>query len=415
MTKSLTNLISKSLLLPDDAAVYEVSQRLAETFPDSYVLETEDYDFDPSTYAEDGRCHIEPLDSTHAQIQVNWLRMERHAELETRNAFCEVLWRGKRLHYLSLIYGTSKTKRHHVIADQPADAHAFFEAVCAWNAEPHDEIMVFGGNNWRKDKALKEQIGKASFDTLVLAEGMADELIADFESFFASKELYEEIGVAWKRGVLLLGPPGNGKTHFIKAIVNRVGKPCLYVRSFKPCRGTVQQAISAVFAKARASAPCILIFEDLDSLIDDTSRSYFLNEMDGFAENSGVLSIATTNHPHKLDPALLERPSRFDRKFTFALPAKAERRRFLLRDNERRKDPARLSNEELDEIAALTEDFSFAYLKELGLSALMVWVRNPVPGQLGSIMRGQVETLRMQMRTERHAKAPKVEEEDDDD
>jgi len=415
MTKSLTNLISKSLLLPDDAALYEVSHRLAETFPDSYVLETEDYYFDPVAYADDGRCHIAPLDSTHAQMEATWQRLQKKAELAPRNAYCEVLWRGKKLFFLCLVYGTSDTKRYQVVSDDPQVAHDFFEAVCAWNAEPHDEIMVFGGSNWRKDKALKEQISRASFDNLVLADGMAEELIADFESFFSARQTYEEIGVAWKRGVLLLGPPGNGKTHFIKAMVNRIGKPCLYVRSFKPCRGTVQQSISAVFAKARASAPCILIFEDLDSLIDNTNRSYFLNEMDGFAENRGILSIATTNHPHKLDPALLERPSRFDRKFTFALPAEADRRRFLQRDDERRKEAARLSSEQLDEIASLTEGFSFAYLKELGLSALMAWVRDPVPGQLGSIMRSQIETLRGQMRTERRAKPPKAEEDEDDD
>lgn len=61
-------------------------------------------------------------------------------------------------------------------------------------------------------------------------------------------------------------------------------------------------------------APCLLIFEDLDSMIDDDNRSYFLNEVDGMDTNDGLLMIATTNHFDKLDPGLSNRPSRFDRK-----------------------------------------------------------------------------------------------------
>lgn len=61
-------------------------------------------------------------------------------------------------------------------------------------------------------------------------------------------------------------------------------------------------------------APCLLIFEDLDSMIDDDNRSYFLNEVDGMDSNDGLLMIATTNHFDRLDPGLSNRPSRFDRK-----------------------------------------------------------------------------------------------------
>ena len=64
-------------------------------------------------------------------------------------------------------------------------------------------------------------------------------------------------------------------------------------------------AITAVFQKARRHAPCVLIFEDLDSLVTKHKRSFFLNEMDGFAGNDGILALATTNHPEKLDPAIL--------------------------------------------------------------------------------------------------------------
>lgn len=70
----------------------------------------------------------------------------------------------------------------------------------------------------------------------------------------------------------------------------------------------------AVFSKARQTAPCVLILEDLDSLINDQNRSFFLNEMDGLQGNDGLLVIGTTNHFDRLDPGLSTRPSRFDRK-----------------------------------------------------------------------------------------------------
>lgn len=72
--------------------------------------------------------------------------------------------------------------------------------------------------------------------------------------------------------------------------------------------------MAAVFNKARQLAPCIVVLEDLDSLINDGNRSFFLNQVDGIEGNDGLLLIGTTNHFERLDPGLSTRPSRFDRK-----------------------------------------------------------------------------------------------------
>lgn len=69
-----------------------------------------------------------------------------------------------------------------------------------------------------------------------------------------------------------------------------------------------------VFTHARKLSPCLLILEDLDSLINDRNRSFFLNQLDGLTGNDGLLVISTTNHLEQLDPGLRDRPSRFDRK-----------------------------------------------------------------------------------------------------
>lgn len=401
MPKSYTHLISQSLSLPDDAAVYELSHRLTDEFSDSFILETSDYDFDLGSYAEAGRCSMYPIDGTHSQLEATWLGTPPETVVKPRNGFFEIFWRGKRLRCLSITIGDCDTHRYYLIADDPELVRNFFAAVCDWSAEVNDEILVFRGGSWRKDKALREQIERATFDSLILPGALRDELIADFEGFFEAKDVYRQLGVAWKRGILLLGPPGNGKTHCIKALVNRLKRPCLYVRTFKSARATMYQSIEAVFAKARQIAPCILVLEDLDSLVDDETRSCLLNEMDGFAENEGILTVATTNHPKKLDPALLERPSRFDRKITFALPAREERGRFLTQANAKRLPAAQVSEADLDLLADITGGFSFAYLQELGLSGLMAWMRDPVPGTIGQVMAGQVDTLRRQMRTEK--------------
>ena len=87
----------------------------------------------------------------------------------------------------------------------------------------------------------------------------------------------------------------------------------LYVKSFQSWMGE-EAAMQMVFDKARQVAPCVLILEDLDSLINDRNRSFFLNQLDGFEGNDGLLIIGSTNHFDRLDPALNSRPSRFDRK-----------------------------------------------------------------------------------------------------
>lgn len=74
--------------------------------------------------------------------------------------------------------------------------------------------------------------------------------------------------------------------------------------------------MALVFGKARAEAPCVLILEDLDSLINDGNRSFFLNQLDGLEDNDGILVIGSTNHYDRLDPAITKRPSRFDRKLS---------------------------------------------------------------------------------------------------
>lgn len=105
-----------------------------------------------------------------------------------------------------------------------------------------------------------------------------------------------------QRGLIFHGPPGNGKTISIKAMMKSLPHPSLYVKSFHHWAGD-EFGIKMIFDKARAMAPCLLVLEDIDSLVNMGNRSFFLNQVDGLEENDGILVLATTNHRMSLDTA----------------------------------------------------------------------------------------------------------------
>jgi SpoVK/Ycf46/Vps4 family AAA+-type ATPase len=257
---------------------------------------------------------------------------------------------------------------------------------------------------------------------VILPAPLKEQVQNDFDQFFRSRDLYENYAIPWKRGALFIGPPGNGKTHTVKALINHLARPCLYVKGFKSEYANEHENIGAVFARARMSTPCLLVLEDLDSMIDNENRSFFLNELDGFESNTGLVVLATTNHPDRLDPAILNRPSRFDRKYYFNLPTATERRAyvavwnnngtkaFAASDNARLSNPLphsalRLSELAIEKVVEHTEDFSFAYMKELFLSATMQWMAartltpdSPDHCSIDTILLEQVALLRTQIR-----------------
>ena len=187
-----------------------------------------------------------------------------------------------------------------------------------WNNDLHGEIFMYDREEWTKSKKLWQSVQQATWDDVILDPEVKKALINDVEGFFDNEAEYREYAVAFKRGIILHGPPGNGKSLTLKALMNSLSKrpepiPTLYVKSFAGCRQE-WWSIREVFDKARAMAPCLLVFEDLDSLVVEKVRSFFLNEVDGLEDNDGIMIIGSTNHLERLDPSITKRPSRFDRK-----------------------------------------------------------------------------------------------------
>jgi transitional endoplasmic reticulum ATPase len=270
-----------------------------------------------------------------------------------------------------------------IIEGHCTETDALILAAGKWTAQLHEEIWVFDDSHWQKSKDLWKAVNGSSWNDVILDPEMKKNLIEDVQGFFDNSQLYSDFAVPWKRGIILHGVPGNGKTVSIKALMSslydREDKiPSLYVKSFDDkCKGE-QYSIRQIFTQARSCAPCLLIFEDLDSLVGDDVRSYFLNEVDGLESNDGILMIGSTNHLDKLDPAIAKRPSRFDRKYHFKIPETEQRiayaqywRKKLLKN-----ETVAFEEELCPIIAQLTEGFSFAYMKELFVMALLSLVRN---------------------------------------
>ena len=253
-------------------------------------------------------------------------------------------------------------------------------AASKWTSELHDEIYVFDAGMWTKNQHLWAAVQNSSWDDVILDPNMKETLISDVQNFFDSRSLYEEYAVPWKRGIIFHGTPGCGKTISVKALMNSLYKrdppvASLYVKSFKTCQGE-EYSIREIFSKARNMAPCLLILEDLDSLVVDRVRSYFLNEVDGLEDNNGILMIGSTNHLERLDHGISKRPSRFDRKYHYKIPGQRER---VLYCEYWKKKLEKNSNVDFDPaisevVAKLTDGFSFAYLKELFVQTLLTIV-----------------------------------------
>ncbi|RYC56798.1 hypothetical protein CHU98_g9410 [Xylaria longipes] len=256
-----------------------------------------------------------------------------------------------------------------------------------WANELHGEVWVFDQGYWQKSAELFRSIMGASWDSVILDANMKRAIIEDHNSFFDSRDTYARLKVPWKRGVIYHGPPGNGKTISIKATMHMLYEredpvPTLYVRTLASVYGP-ESALMAIFRKARQLAPCYLVFEDLDSIVSDQVRSYFLNEVDGLKNNDGIFMIGSTNHLDRLDPGISKRPSRFDRKYYFPDPDLEQRIAYCkfwqgkLADNKDVEFPDELCKA----IAEITDKFSFAYMQEAFVAALLAMARRSKGGE----------------------------------
>lgn len=198
-------------------------------------------------------------------------------------------------------------------------------------------------------------------------------------------ELFAYAGLRPPKGILLFGPPGTGKTLLAKALATESGLNFISVKGpelLSKFVGESERAVREVFHKARQAAPCILFFDEIDSLVPvrgglgdshvvERVLSQFLAELDGIEELSGVVILAATNRKDMIDPALL-RAGRFDLQIELRLPDEAARRA-ILRIHTRGKPLS--ADVDLDALSGQTDGFSGADLEALVRGATAVAIR----------------------------------------
>ena len=172
-----------------------------------------------------------------------------------------------------------------------------------------------------------------SFDD-VAGEDEAKENLAEIVEYLHDPTKYTEIGASMPKGILLVGPPGTGKTMLAKAVAGEASVPFFSISGSEFVEMFVGMGASKVrdlFKQAKEKAPCIVFIDEIDAIGKkrdgqlggnderEQTLNQLLTEMDGFEGNNGVIILAATNRPESLDPALL-RPGRFDRRVPVELP-----------------------------------------------------------------------------------------------
>lgn len=246
------------------------------------------------------------------------------------------------------------------------------------DASLNQTVLVYDGY-WQRSRDLWLAVQKANWDKVILDEKMKRDLTSVTGKFFDSKAVYDDLGVPWKRGLIFGGPPGNGKTISIKALMHSLlfdrkdPIPTLYVRD-----APYNYHIRNVFTMARRLAPCMLVLEDIETIVTPQTRSYFFNEMDGLENNDGLFIVASTNFLDRLDPGLSKRPSRFDRKYIFPIPNEHERTLYceFWRRKLSRRPKIEFPQKLCPAMAGITEGFSFAFLQECFVATLLTLARD---------------------------------------
>ena len=250
------------------------------------------------------------------------------------------------------------------------------------------------GTNFVAVPKVYQKLPPGAYDVVISPQGFSfskneirtDELISfpdsdielvtkEIEDFWSKKELFKKLELPYKRGIIMDGPPGSGKTCTVRWIINEVIKREGIVLNFNVDAVTFTTAMKQ-FRAAEPDTPLVVIMEDLDALLQMYGNSEILNILDGFGSVENTVFIATTNYPERLQERIVNRPSRFDRRVTINNPDK--RCRLIFLKNKFEKLPEETSekigvNEDfINKWAELTESLSFAHIQELFTSVIVL-------------------------------------------
>jgi hypothetical protein len=254
---------------------------------------------------------------------------------------------------------------------QEHDRTCWSEIVICRQDEVGVVMELMKESNVRQDGALFStgrsfrSVKSSSWDDLVLDATVIQLVKNDYESFFAREEWFRDLKLPFRRGYLLHGSPGNGKTSVVRAMLSRPGMRGFTMNFF--ASNVDDDDLQTMFERAAESAPSMVVMEDIDRAFpkdqssgtkSHVSLQQLLNCLDGISTQDGVVVVATANEPTALDPAILRRPGRFDRVVAFPSPTAELRLKYL------RKLNCHFIEEVLKPAIDLSEGFSFAQMRE---------------------------------------------------
>ncbi len=197
----------------------------------------------------------------------------------------------------------------------------------------------------------------------------SNKVIGEIAKFWDREEIFKQYNLTHKRGILLWGPPGSGKSCTIKIImedvVNRGG---IVVKFTAP---TLFTEGSRILREIQSNTPIVVLMEDIDSILDVYNESEVLNILDGVDAFNKVVYLATTNYPERLGPRIVNRPSRFDKRFKIGHP-NAESRKMYFEHIIGGTEQINKLGIAIDKWIEDTEGFSIAHLQELFVATVIL-------------------------------------------
>lgn len=210
-----------------------------------------------------------------------------------------------------------------------------------------------------------EKVPVHTDDIIRFPDSVVDDILNEITTFWEKESYYHQYNLVFKRGLLLWGPPGGGKSCtiqlIIKDIIERKGVCINFngVSQFKTGMRNLRQI--------EPETPVVVLMEDIDSIIEYEGETEVLNILDGVCQFNKVLFLATTNYPEKLGKRIINRPSRFDKRINITFPNADSRRLYF----------ANLINKydqkiDVDKWVEDTKDLTFAHLKEIFVSVVIL-------------------------------------------